>query len=504
VAVRGKLLSPRHRLSKSRYLAGLQCPKLLWWQVHDPGEVEDMPNALLERGRAIGIAARNTFPGGVLIEPLRFTIAERVRATQETILSGANVIFEASFATDDAFAAVDILERRHRGWTLVEVKAALDMNERYIADAAVQLYVLQRAGIDVQRIEIMYLNRECRHPNLTNLFVRNDVTAEVQTAAQTVPKLMRQFAKVLGGKLPKVKVGDHCSDPYPCPFTDRCWPTQPEDHVSTIYRIYSKTLAKLLEDGYETIHDLPKDYKAGDIAQRQIDSVRRRKMIVQSGLAEALKEIEGPIAFLDFETIAPAIPAWRGCGPYTKVPVQFSCHIQTPAGIQHRQWLADGAEDPRPAFAREVVSACEGARTILAYNAHFEKGRLTELWEAMPTLKPQLSKVHARIQDLLPIVRKHVYHPAFKGSFSIKKVLPALVPDLGYEDLEIQDGATASNALEMFLFGITGPNQQKDELRKQLLAYCERDTLAMVKLFERLAELAETSEAVKPLEICTR
>jgi hypothetical protein len=263
----------------------------------------------------------------------------------------------------------------------------------------------------------------------------------------------------------------------------------PAHHPSALYRISSKALAKLIDDGCESIHELPMDFRPGKVARRQIDSVRSGKLIVEDGLAEALHGIETPVAFLDFETIAPAIPAWPGCGPYHQVPVQFSCHVQDKNGVRHHQWLASGTEDPRPAFAREVVAACAGARTILAYSAPFEKARLADVWKAMPALEPELSSVHARIQDLLPIVRNHVYHPDFNGSFSIKSVLPALIPDLGYEDLEIRDGGTAAAALEAILFDESLDTAERNALREHLLKYCERDTYAMVRLYKRLREI---------------
>jgi hypothetical protein len=495
MTARMQTMAVRVRVSKSSYIAGLQCRKLLWWRVHDPVEIaDDATEVLLERGRLVGEAARKFLPGGVLINPPQYSITERVAATQRSIASGARLIYEASFATDDVFVSVDILERRARGWTLIEVKDALDVKEQHIPDVAVQLHVLQRAGIDVERVEVMHLNRECTHPDLSNLFVRENVTTEAQKVARSAPRLIREFAEVLRGKLPKVEVGAHCDSPYACAFKDRCWPEPPSHHLSTIYRINRDVLAKLIDAGHETIHDLPKDFKAGPTAARQIKSIRRRRLIVEDGLGEALSAIKGPIAFLDFETIYPAIPAWTGCRPYMQIPVQLSCHVQTPRGFRRHEWLADGSEDPRPAFARELETACAGAATILAYGAPFEKARIEDLWEALPSLEPQLSSIHGRIQDLLPIVRKHVYHPNFNGSFSLKSVLPALLPDMGYGDLEIQDGGTAAAALEMLLFDEAMPTADKKALRKQLLAYCERDTLAMVKLHERLGRLAEGRE----------
>jgi hypothetical protein len=480
------------RLSKSRFVAGLQCRKMLWWQVHDPIEVaDDATELLLGRGRLVGEAARKFLPGGVLINPPQYSISERVAATQRAIAGGSKLIYEASFSTDDVFVSVDILERRPRGWTLIEVKATLDVQEQHIPDVAVQLHVLKRAGIDVKRVEVMHLSRECTHPDLKNLFVRENVTAEAQKAARPASRLIREFAQVLHGKVPEAEIGEHCDNPYPCSFKDRCWPEKPPHHLSTLYRINRKALAKLIDDGYETIHDLPKDFKTGPTALRQIDSVRRGRLIVGSGLGKELAAIKGPIAFLDFETIFPAIPAWTACRPYMQVPVQLSCHLQTSRGFRHYEWLADGSEDPRPAFARELETACAGAATILAYNAPFEKARIADVWKALPGLEPQLSGIHARIQDLLPIVRKYVYHPDFNGSFSIKSVLPALLPDMGYGDLEIKDGGTAAAALETLLFDDAISTVDKKTLRNQLLAYCRRDTLAMVKLHERLRKLAE-------------
>ncbi len=488
-------LAARVRLSKSGYVAGLQCRKLLWWQVHDPVEIaDDATEVLLERGRLVGEAARKFLPGGVLIDPPQYNFTERVAATQRSIASGAKLIYEASFATDDVFVSVDILERRPRGWTLIEVKGTLDVKEQHIPDVAVQLHVLERAGIDVKRVEVMHLNRECTHPDLSNLFVRENVTTEAQKAARSAPRLIREFAAVLRGKLPKVEVGDHCDSPYACAFKDRCWPEPLSHHLSTIYRINRVVLAMLIDAGHVSILDLPNDFKAGPTAARQIESVRKRRLVVEDGLGDALGAIKGPIAFLDFETICPAIPAWTGCRPFMQIPVQLSCHVQTPRGFRRHEWLADGSEDPRPAFARELETACAGAATILAYNAPFEKARIKEIWEALPGLKPRLSRIHARIQDLLTIVRQHVYHPDFNGSFSIKSVLPALLPDMGYGDLEIQDGGSAAAALEMLLFDEAMPAAEKKVLRNQLLAYCERDTLAMVKLHERLGGLAEGRE----------
>jgi hypothetical protein len=173
------------------------------------------------------------------------------------------------------------------------------------------------------------------------------------------------------------------------------------------------------------------------------------------------------------------------------VPVQFSCHIESARDtVEHHEWLAEGPDDPREALARALISAVRGANTIVAYNAGFEVNRIHELAEALPHLAAPLSEVAVRVRDLLPIVRNHVYHPDFGGGFGLKRVLPALVPELSHAQLEIQDGGVATAELERLLFGGDEmPDSERPRLRSALLAYCRLDTLALVRIVERLREM---------------
>jgi hypothetical protein len=262
--------------------------------------------------------------------------------------------------------------------------------------------------------------------------------------------------------------------------------------VSTLYRVGRKAW-DLEAGGCRTIHALPADLSLNAIAARQRRSVVSGRMIVEPSLRAALKEFAPPLAFLDFETINPAIPVWDGCHPYDNIPVQFSCHRQKPGGgYEHVAWLADGPGDPRPVIAQALVSACAGAETIVAYNASFEKTRLRELGEALgPKTARAMQDIAGRIKDLLPAVREHVYHPDFGGSFSLKSVLPALVPELSYDALEVSDGGIASLELgRLLLRGGALAETEKAHLREALLRYCELDTWGTVRLLERLHELA--------------
>ncbi|MFO0564301.1 MAG: DUF2779 domain-containing protein [Polyangiaceae bacterium] len=455
-------------------------------------QVDPGLQVIFDHGTHVGELAREHIPGGVLIDLPHYEARERVAATQRALKSGAKVIYEASFLADDVFVAVDILHRRGRRWTLTEVKSTCKVKPEHIPDAAVQTHVVRRAGLDVARAEVMHLNRACRFPDLDDLFERADVTERVEDEIIDVPREARRQLRVLRGSEPDVEPGDHCTAPYDCPFIERCWPETPEHHVSTLYRVGGKQLDRLLDEGVESIHDIPGDFELGDIADRQRRAVQSDQVIVERGLRKALAQLEYPIAYLDFETIGLPIPIWDGCRPYDAVPVQFSCHVEDASGeLRHYEWLAEGADDPRPALAEALVRVLRGAKTILAYNAGFEIGCIEGLRAAAPELDKELGRAQRRVRDLLPIVRGHVYHPDFGGSFSLKRVAPALVPELSYDELEITDGGLATVELERLLLrGLGMTKAERRDLRRALLEYCRQDTLAMVRIVERLRRMS--------------
>jgi predicted RecB family nuclease len=262
-----------HRLSKSRVIAGLQCHKLLWWTVHEPSapelQTDPMTQAVMDRGTRVGQLARTYVPGGVLIDLPYDAYSERFAHTHEALQNGAPAIYEASFRADGVFTAVDILKREERGFRLIEVKSTTSVKEHHIPDVEVQAHVLRQNGVDVVGAEVMNLNRACAYPDLSNLFVRSDVSKGVQAAEQNVPTWVTDQLKMLEGPLPEVAIGPHCSTPYGCPFMSRCWPSLPQHHVSTLYRMKQQRALDLVEQGYRTIYDLAEDVPLGAIAHRQ-------------------------------------------------------------------------------------------------------------------------------------------------------------------------------------------------------------------------------------------
>ncbi len=478
------------RLSKSRFVAGLQCHKMLWWKFKEPDapelEVDPGTQAIFDAGTKIGEIATTYFGDGVLIDFPHYEIANKIRATKEAIESGAKAIFEASFMEDDVFVAVDILEKVRGDWILNEVKSTTRAKPQHVPDVAVQTHVLQKAGLNVKAVNLMHLNRECRYPDLSNLFAKTDLSDAAFALKTDTENEIRAQIHMLKGPVPDVEIGPHCTNPYDCPFYWRCWKEPPEHHIGTLYRIGQKA-AELKTKGIQTIFDLPSNYPLSQIADRQRRAVQSGKTIIESGLDRAISKWDAPIAYLDFETINMVIPVWNGCHPYDQVPVQFSCHVLDGQGkVEHFEYLADGPDDPREALAKVMLGACKDAKTILAYNAGFERRCVRELAKALPHLADDLYELNDKIDDLLPVIRNHVYHPDFHGSFSIKSVLPALI-SLDYSELEIGDGQTASVQLEAILFAQDQMTaQKKTEIRENLLKYCKLDTWAMVKLLEWL------------------
>lgn len=487
---------PSHRLSKSRVVAGLQCHKLLWWRTHEPDaselDIDDALRVVFDRGNHVGELARTFVPDGVLIEFSKGELGSMVEATGDAIDAGADVIYEASFIADDVFVSVDILEKVEEGWVLVEVKSTTRVKEPHFPDAACQTHVLRSAGLNIVRVELMHLNRECRYPDLSDLFCRTDITEGVEEALSTVEGGIQELLSMLGEPLPEVETGSHCTSPYTCPFLARCWPPLPEHHISTLYR-GGKRAAALEAEGYLCIDQIPDSENLTKVWSRQREAVKTSQLVFDRALLERdlNKALMWPMGFLDFETVQPPIPCWEGCRPYDQIVVQYSYHVmQEDGGLEHQEHLAQGPDDPRRALAESLIEVCREARVIWTYNIAFERTRVMEMAETFPDLADDLEELIKRLCDLLPVIRDHVYHPDFGGSFSIKKVLPALVPELTYEGLDIGDGQSAAAALERLL--LQGEALSEDVLeatREQLLEYCKLDTLAMVRLWERLRAL---------------
>lgn len=481
-------------LSKSRFVAGCQCHKRLWLETFEPCAPELVPDAglqaLFESGHGVEHLARQRFLSGVRVDPHPLA-EERERRTRELLATGASTIFQATFVADHTIASIDVLLAEGGGFTLIEVKSGLGVKDEYVLDAALQTHVATRAGIDIRRVELMYLNPDYVHPGPADLFVRADVTEPVHALLPAFPAMIAPQLAVLAADEPDVVIGLHCLAPRDCPFRTRCWPQQP-DSVLRIPNLKNSERLSLFHGGAPELADLPPDYRLSAVQQRHRAALATQRLIVEPTLRGALEPFRGLLGFLDFETVSPAVPAWIGTSPRQQIAAQFSYHEGRLGGpYAHAEFLADGRRAPREELARRLAELTRAADVVVVYSG-FEKKRIRDFQAEVPGLTADLERLEGKLVDLLPVVRAHVYDPAFDGSFSIKAVLPALVPGMRYEALvAIADGSEASAKLERLLFG--GPDVSENEratVRGELLEYCRLDTWAMVKLLERLWELA--------------
>jgi hypothetical protein len=370
------------------------------------------------------------------------------------------------------------------------VKSSSSQKDEHILDAAVQVHVARQSGIDVRAAEIMHLNKEFRHPDEGDLFARSDVTDSAFGLLHTIPGEIKAQLAMLNGPLPEAPIGMNCFEPRECPFHDRCWP-QAHDHIMKLYNVGPKRGCDYMTTGVHTIPDIPPTQKLPAAAKRQIRAMKENRIVVEPGLRKALDPFSSRLGFLDFETIARAVPVWAGMAPWEQAAAQFSYHEAQPDGTYtHVGYLAEGSHDARPELAKAMIAATAGAERVVTYTA-FEKTRIRGLQKCVPALETELKQLEAKLIDLHPIMRDYVYHPDFLGSFSLKYVLTPMVPELTYSDLVIVDGLVASVEIARLLFVAQKISpEERDRVRQDLLNYCERDTWAMVKLLEKLNELA--------------
>ena len=492
-------ISPR--LSKSRFLAGLQCLKRLYLECYhreladpiDPGR-----QAIFDAGTAVGELARERFPGGTLVEEPYFAHAQAVASTA-ALLSDPHVpaLYEAAFAFDDIRTRVDILLRCGDGrFDLIEVKSTTSAKQEHILDVAVQMYTVEGAGTPIRRAFLMHINNiyvyQGGDHNLDELFSLKDVTEEARAyAAEETPYALARMRESLQlAETLDIGTGRHCTTPYMCPFFGHCHQGEPEHPIRHLPGLRQKNYEVLKESGIEDIGSIPPDFTGlSELQIRARESVISGKPFVSADLSSRLRVIDFPASFLDFETVGLAVPILVGTRPYERIPFQWSLHIMdSDGGLTHHWFLHDGPGDPREHLITSLLDAIPTQGTLVAYSG-YEAAVMKGLAEAFPQYETPLLGLCDRVVDLLRIIRGNYYHPEFHGSFSIKSVLPALAPDLAYDGLEVPDGLAASASYAQLIAGEM-PQSDRDRTRAALLVYCERDTEAMVRIFKAL--LAES------------
>ena len=484
-----------YRLSKSRYLSGLQCHKRLYLEIHAPAltaKPDSAMQAILDMGTDIGELARCRFPGGRLVTAGYRQSQEALDQTAELLRDPTvPAIFEGAFQFNQVLIRVDVLERvgtNEQGqptWRLVEVKSSTKVKATHVEDLTIQSYVLQGAGLALVDICLMHVNTQYvfdgQQLDLAQLFGLRSLDEVVRPRLPEVPTRLAAMHAMLGEmSAPGVAPDEHCRSPYECPFWAHCTEEKP---ARWIYHLpgSSKTSILLRGLGVETIDDIPDHVNLLPVQRR----VKENREWMGTGLRAALSNVRHPVHHLDFETFMPAVPKFIETRPYQVIPTQWSNHVEQSDGtLSHAECLCRDGRDPREELTVRLLESLGREGSICVYSS-YERSILERLAEDFPLLKKDLKTVIARLWDLHLVIRDHYYHPAFGGSYSIKAVLPAVVPSLSYEDLAIRDGATAAAEYHRMVFEVSDWIE-KARIEEALLRYCERDTLAMVELRREL------------------
>jgi len=479
-------------ISKSSFIRGKQCLKSLYLIKKHPelqDQITEGQQAIFDRGHNVGELAQQLFPGGVVAAfDLPQGFMRSIKYTRELIRRGMEVIYEAGLMFENTHCFVDILKKENGKWHIYEVKSSTEVKEVNIYDAAFQYYVLCSLGLEIGDVSVVFINNQYVREgdiDIQQLFNIESIFDQVLEHQPEVKNLLlTQVATLQKPEIPSIDIGPQCFHPYDCDFMGTCWKDIPEYSIFNISRLKTEKKFELYHHGIIETTDVPDDFPLSENQQLQVQSDKTGEVIIdKKGIKDFLDALKYPLYFLDFETFNPAIPLYDYSKPYQQIVFQYSLHILKQPGweLQHKEYLAHPVGDPRITMIKQLISEIGTKGDIVVYNKGFETARLNEIANDFPEYETAIQQIVSRIVDLMtPFQEKLYYTPEMKGSYSIKNVLPALVPGFGYENLEINNGGDASLAFENLL-NETNP-MIIEETRKNLLEYCKLDTLAMVEI----------------------
>ena len=489
-------------ISKSLYTRAIQCPKSLWLKKFKPSVLtpsDESAQAIFDRGNEVGDLACDLFPYGKEVS-YNQNYDEMIATTKNYLDSKVSNIYEATFSYDGIVIMVDILSVCSDGVSIYEVKSSTQLKDIYLHDVSIQYYVLENLGFKIKSANIIHINNQYTKEfelDIKQLFKIVDVTSSVQELQANIPNNLKEFDTYLSDEKnePNIDIGKQCHTPYICDAKEYCWKIQrqiPDYSIFNIFNIGSKKQQELYNRGIINIEDIPDDFEMTPIQAQAVKNYKVKTTFIDvQNIKSFIKNLEFPIYFLDFETYQQAIPQYDGIKPFEQIPFQYSLHILYKNGrLKHKEFLASDGVDSRYELALRLWDDIPQDATVLAYNMSFEKGVIKGLVESFPNLGSQLLTIVENMQDLMtPFAKKWYVTPAMQGSYSIKYVLPALVPEFekAYKELDgVQNGSQAMNA---FANLSKMQENEKQKIRNSLLEYCKLDTLAMVKIFEVLKRI---------------
>jgi hypothetical protein len=486
-------------ISKSSYIRGLQCEKSFYLNFfHKQFGItrDEQDTTKFEIGHDVGRYAQQLFPGGV---DCGYEITrDRTRSaelTRRAIKEGKKVIYEAAFEYDGLLCFIDILVKKGNEWIIYEVKSSTSVKDYHYNDAAFQYYVISN-NIQVKDAFIVCLNNQyVRNGNIDikQLFVMESVLETALSLQDEIEINVAKYKKLTEAKaIPDIKLGKQCDDPFACDFKGYCWKDVPEYSVFNIQNMRGKDY-ELYNMGIVELKDIPKDFKLNDKQLIEVSSyLNNAEYIDKDAIIDFLINIRYPLYFLDFETFQSAIPQFDNSRSYQQIPFQFSLYYKESKDSEAVPYafLAESSGDPRKAFAESLIVQTQKPGSIVVYNAGFERSRINELARDFPEYAEQLNNINGRIIDLMePFRQKAYYKPAMRSSYSMKYVLPTINSQYSYENLNVKEGSQASS--EFLRLRSIADKQEIEQIRKNLIDYCNQDTFGMIVILEELEKESE-------------
>ncbi|MEW5821058.1 MAG: DUF2779 domain-containing protein [Cyanobacteriota bacterium] len=479
------------QLTKTKFLSAVQCLKKFYLEIYKPDIAATLSSselAIINESIEIGKLARNKFNEGVLIDAI--DLDKAIEKTWQAIENNnIKTIFEPAFRFKNIFLRPDIIIKDDNNcFNIIEVKSATNIKKYFKFDLGIQYYVLRNLGFEVSKAFIMYIDSGYIYRketyDLDKLFKIEDLTIEMDQIQSEIENKLFLIQKAINNKNePDISVGKHCKKPFLCPFLKYCLEGL-ENPIIELPRISDNLLNILKELGITEISDISEGVvKLSDLQQRVRDVVITGKPFFDKKIHSELDKLNYPINFLDFEAFNPALPIYFDTKPYQMIPFQWSNHILYKNGkIFHKEFLHLDVSLPYQDFITSLINNLNNGGSIIVFSG-FESVRMKEIAINFLELQPQINSIIDRLIDLQLIIKKYFYFPEFHGSYSLKKVLPSLIPELSYENLAITDGSMAA----MFYKKLINKNtsqQEKNLIKEQLLAYCKLDTLAMLELYK--------------------
>lgn len=491
-------------MTKEEYARGFQCPKMLWLDENMSEFAVKTEDSARKRIWDVTQKAARQYFGPCAEVSKDATEGEMLKQTRKFLEAGECKIANAAFCYDMAFCTVDMLLIKDGKLCMIDIHASTKTKMKYYDTMAYDYYILSNAlGKKVEKVIHMHINSKYVREgelDLDKLFLMEDCMKEVKQRQKKTKRMIKLLKKQKEQKEEVQKeVGVQCYLPNHCNYWKYCHRDILEPSIFSIHGLHARERYKLYYAGIVSFSDVLREdveLLEGQKMQVETEIYNKEPTIKKHEIKKFLDTISYPLYFLDFETFQQVVPQYQGVKPYLPIPFQYSLHVLQKEGalLEHYEFLAKEGEDPRRAVAEHICKHIPKNVCILAYNMGFEKSVLKNLALLYPDLREHLTNLQENMRDLMIPFRNHSYYcKEMEGSHSIKAVLPALYPDQREYDYHALAGVhNGEEAMNTFSQLNEYNEDERRKIREELLAYCNLDTLGMVKILEKLREAVES------------